>query len=77
MVGNTIHDQLLERYEDARKRHRQLFERFMPAASYGHGQRFEIPAQRPSADDLAELARRFEDERAAHRAWLESFGYRG
>ena len=51
-------------------------ERFFPASNYSHGQRYEVPAQRPSAADLEEIVRLAAAEQAAHRQWVESFGYR-
>ncbi len=76
MQSNDVHESLLLAYDEARKRHRQVLERFFPVASYGHGQRFERPGERPSADDLETLTRLADEERAAHRLWVESFGRR-
>jgi hypothetical protein len=76
MVSGDTHVQLLLEYDEARKRHRQLLERFFPSSSFSHGARHEIPAQRPSAADLEEVVRLAAAEQAAHRKWVESFGYR-
>src|SRR5688572_19530243 len=73
MQSNDVHEQLLLAYDAAQKRHRQLIERFFPVVGYGHGQRFERPGERPTAEDLATLARLADEERAAHRAWVESY----
>ena len=74
MPSNDVHEQLMEAYEAARVHHRQLLERFLPTASYGHGQRFENPAARPTAADLEELAAREAAMHSAHEAWVASFG---
>jgi hypothetical protein len=76
MTSNDVHEQLILAYDEARKRHRQVLERFFPTANYSHGQRYELPAQRPSTADLEDIARLAAEEQAAHQRWMESFGYR-
>lgn len=76
MPSTDVHEQLMEAYEAARLHHRQLLERFLPTASYGHGQRYENPAARPTAADLEELATREAAMHAAHAVWVASFGRR-
>jgi uncharacterized protein (TIGR02246 family) len=73
MQSNDVHEQLLLAYDATQKRHRQLIERFFPVVGYGHGQRFERPGERPTAEDLAALTRLADEERAAHRAWVDSY----
>jgi uncharacterized protein (TIGR02246 family) len=75
MNSNDIHEQLLLAYDAAQKRHRQVIERFFPVVAYGHGQRFERPGERPAAEDLAALTRLADEERAAQRAWVESYAH--
>jgi uncharacterized protein (TIGR02246 family) len=75
MNSNDVHEQLLLAYDAAQKRHRQVIERFFPVVAYGHGQRFERPGERPSAEDLATLSQLADAERAAQRAWVESYAH--
>ncbi|RLT27330.1 MAG: hypothetical protein DWI48_03785 [Chloroflexi bacterium] len=76
MVSGDAHVQLIYAYDEARKQHRQLLERFFPSSNFSHGARYEVPAQRPTAADLEEIVRLAAAEHAAHRTWVESFGYR-
>ena len=76
MQSNDMHEQLLMAYDAARLKHRQVIDRFFPVGVYGHGQRWERPGERPSVDDLDTLTRLADEERAAHRLWVESFGRR-
>lgn len=70
------HDALLSQYEEARKRHRQVLERFFWYATMQHGQQIWQPSRKPNAEELAELARLEAEEHAAYEAWLASFARR-